>query len=64
MRRLSVDSGLAWDDVAPMTRVRTEYLETAFTHVGEVYGSFDQYVADGLKVSGSVVDRLRERLLH
>ncbi|WP_156365867.1 tyrosine-protein phosphatase [Nocardiopsis sp. NRRL B-16309] len=64
MRRLSVDSGLAWDDVAPMTRVRAEYLETAFGHVDELFGSFDQYVADGLKVSESVVERLRDRLLR
>ncbi|WP_121187963.1 tyrosine-protein phosphatase [Nocardiopsis sp. Huas11] len=63
MRRLSVNSGLDWEDVAPMTRVRPAYLETAFAHVDEVYGSFDQYVADGLKISETVVERLRERLL-
>jgi len=63
MRLLSEKSGLPWDEVVPMTRVRAEYLETSFGHIDEVYGSFDNYVVDGLKVSGGTVELLRERML-
>ncbi|OLT25054.1 protein tyrosine phosphatase [Nocardiopsis sp. CNR-923] len=63
MRRLSANSGLDWADLVPMTRVRPEYLETALTQIDEVYGSFDEYVAEGLKVSADTVERLRERML-
>lgn len=64
MRRLAEHSGLAWESVAPMTRVRAEYLRTAFDHVDEVHGSFDGYVTDGLKLSDGTLDRLRERMLE
>ncbi|WP_150242835.1 tyrosine-protein phosphatase [Nocardiopsis quinghaiensis] len=63
MRALAANSGLDWEEVAPMTRVRAEYLQTSFDHIDEVYGSFDNYVADGLKLSGAVVERLCERML-
>ncbi|MBE1457115.1 protein-tyrosine phosphatase [Nocardiopsis terrae] len=63
MRQLSRHSGLPWEDVEPMTRVRAEYLDSAFGHVDEVYGSFDNYVVDGLKLSGGTLESLRERLL-
>lgn len=64
MRRLAEHSGLAWEEVVPMTRVRAEYLETSYTHIDEVYGSFDRYAADGLKLSESTVEQLRERMLE
>ncbi|MDE3722655.1 MULTISPECIES: tyrosine-protein phosphatase [Nocardiopsis] len=63
MRMLSEHSGLTWEEVAPMARVRAEYLETAFTHVDEVYGSFDGYVSDGLGLSSATVESLRERMI-
>ncbi|WP_160050368.1 MULTISPECIES: tyrosine-protein phosphatase [unclassified Nocardiopsis] len=63
MRALARNSGLDWEQLAPMTRVRAEYLDTSYAHIDEVYGSFDNYVADGLKLSEATVERLRERLL-
>ena len=63
MRRLSEHSGLAWEDIAPMTRVRAEYLQSAFGHIDEVYGSFDGYVFDGLGLSSETVDALRARMV-
>ncbi|MFW6642435.1 tyrosine-protein phosphatase [Nocardiopsis algeriensis] len=63
MRLLAANSGLSWEEVAPMTRVRAEYLETAFAHADEIYGSFDTYVTEGLGLSTDTVDRLRHRML-
>lgn len=63
MRLLSEHSGLSWEDVQPMTRVKPEYLESAFDIVDEQYGSFDDYVVDGLKLSGGTIESLRTRLL-
>ncbi|PWV57472.1 protein-tyrosine phosphatase [Nocardiopsis sp. L17-MgMaSL7] len=63
MRQLSKDSQLPWEDVEPMTRVRAAYLDTAFAHIDELYGSFDAYVADGLGLSGGTVEALRDRML-
>lgn len=64
MRRLARHSALTWEEVIPMTRVRAEYLETAFAHVDEVHGSFDAYVTEGLKLSDATVEQLRERMLE
>ncbi|WP_433700294.1 tyrosine-protein phosphatase [Nocardiopsis sp. CA-288880] len=64
MRLLAENSGLPWEEVVPMTRVRAEYLDTSFRHIDEVYGSFDNYVVDGLELSGGTVDLLRERMLR
>ncbi|MEU3017536.1 tyrosine-protein phosphatase [Nocardiopsis sp. NPDC007018] len=63
MRQLSKDSQLPWEDVEPMTRVRAAYLDTAFDRVDEVYGSFDAYVAQGLKLSEGTLEALRTRML-
>ena len=52
MRLLSEHSGLEWEDVVPMTRVRAEYLHIAFEQVDAAYGSFDAYVSEGLRVNG------------
>ncbi|WP_116247337.1 tyrosine-protein phosphatase [Nocardiopsis sp. FIRDI 009] len=64
MRKLSANSGLDWEDLAPMTRVRPEYLDTALSRIDEVYGSFDSYVTGGLQISDGTVERLRERMLR
>lgn len=64
MRQLSQHSGLPWEDVQPMTRVRADYLDIAYAHVDELYGSFDNYVVNGLELSGGTVDQLKERMLH
>lgn len=64
MRFLSERGGLEWEDVAPMTRVRAEYLQAAFTHVDEEYGSFDEYVSSALGLSSATLEALRERLLE
>lgn len=63
MRLLSQNSGLAWEEVAPMTRVRAEYLHTSFSRIDEVYGSFDGYVSDGLGLSPATVKALRDRMV-
>lgn len=63
LKALSERGGLQWEDVAPMTRVRAEYLQTAFTNVDRTYGSFDEYVSSALKLSNATVEALRERLL-
>ena len=53
LKALSERGGLQWEDVAPMTRVRAEYLQTAFTNVDRTYGSFDEYVSSALKLSST-----------
>ena len=63
MRLLSEHSGLDWEDVVPMTRVRAEYLHIAFEQVDDAYGSFDTYVSEGLRVDGATLEALRERML-
>ncbi|NYE46427.1 protein-tyrosine phosphatase [Spinactinospora alkalitolerans] len=55
--------GIDADQVKPMLEVRTEYLETAFAEVDRVHGSFDGYVAGGLRLKPETVSALRERLL-
>ncbi|MEC3893899.1 tyrosine-protein phosphatase [Nocardiopsis alba] len=63
MRTISADSGLPWEDIAPMTRVRADYLEKAFTTVDTVYGSFDAYVAEGLGLSQATLEEFADRML-
>lgn len=63
MRSLAAKSGLEWEDVMPVARVRAEYLQTSFSHIDEVHGSFEGYVTDALGVSDATVERLRERML-
>lgn len=63
MRLLLEHSGLDWEEVVPMTRVRAEYLHTAFEQVESAYGSFDTYVTEGLRVHGATLEALRERML-
>ncbi|MBR8740326.1 tyrosine-protein phosphatase [Nocardiopsis sp. MG754419] len=63
MRKLSRHSGLPWSDIEPMTRVKPDYLNSAFGLVDEHYGSFDGYVVDGLKLSDATITSLRNRML-
>lgn len=64
MRMLSERGGLEWEDVAPMTRVRAEYLQASFTSVDEAYGSFTEYVSSALELSSATLGTLRERFLE
>ncbi|TDQ48217.1 protein-tyrosine phosphatase [Actinorugispora endophytica] len=56
--------GLDPATVRPMIEVRPEYLEAAYAEIDSVYGGFDGYVAEGLRLDPATVDALRERLLH
>ncbi|MBB6172770.1 protein-tyrosine phosphatase [Nocardiopsis mwathae] len=55
--------GIDPDLLQPLMEVRAEYLQSAFDEADRVYGSFEGYVADGLKVAPETVTALRERLL-
>ncbi|MBV2363602.1 tyrosine-protein phosphatase [Streptomonospora nanhaiensis] len=55
-----VDLELVW----PMVECRTSYLETAFTEVEKVYGSFGAYAAEGLGLAPGDLAALRERMLE
>lgn len=63
MRLLSQESGLPWEDIEPMTRVKPDYLDSAFGIVDQEYGSFDGYVERGLKLSGGTIENLKARML-
>lgn len=63
MRGLIRGTGIGWELVAPMARVRSAYLETAFTEVERVFGSFEGYVRDGLGAGSTTVSALRSRML-
>jgi protein-tyrosine phosphatase len=43
--------------------VESAWLDEAFHEVDQAYGSFDNYVRDGLKLSDATVAALRARLL-
>ncbi|GAA1084514.1 tyrosine-protein phosphatase [Nocardiopsis composta] len=64
VRRQAERGGIDPALMEPIVQVRRSYLETAFTELERVYGSFDGYVADGLKLTPRTVDRLRDRLLE
>ncbi|WP_046469103.1 tyrosine-protein phosphatase [Allosalinactinospora lopnorensis] len=61
---LTDSNGVDRELVAPIMLVRREYLETAFTEVERVYGTFTDYARDGLKLAPEVIGSLRERLLE
>ena len=63
MRLLSQESGLPWEDIEPMTRVKPGYLDSAFGIVDQEYGSFDGYVERGLKLSEGTIENLKVRML-
>lgn len=63
MRRQAERNGVDGDLLEPIIEVREEYLAEAFAQVERVYGSFDAYVSEGLKLPPDLVEALRERLL-
>ena len=50
--------------VEAMLTTRAETMESAFRVIDAAYGSFGNYLRDGLKLSDSDVAKLRERLLE
>lgn len=57
------EQGLEPELVRPMLEARPEYLEAAYAEVDAVYGGFDGYVAEGLRLAPETVAALRGRLL-
>ncbi len=52
------------DQIRPLLEVRREYLEAAFQTIDEKYGSFDNYLRKGLRLSDKEVAQLRATLLE
>jgi len=50
--------------IEPMIDASPSYLAAAFDEIGRTYGSFDEFLADGLGVSEDTQARLRQDLLH
>lgn len=50
--------------VKTIMTTRSETLEATFDNITKTYGSFDNYLRDGLKLSDSELASLRERLLE
>jgi protein-tyrosine phosphatase len=51
------------DEVRALLEVRPEYLEAAFTAIDEHYGSFENYLGQGLGIDEPTLQRLRTELL-
>ncbi|MEV0495385.1 tyrosine-protein phosphatase [Streptomyces atratus] len=49
--------------LSPLFDARAEYLAQAFTTIEETWGSTDRYLAEGLKLTPEILERLRGRLL-
>ncbi|MFE7711311.1 tyrosine-protein phosphatase [Streptomyces sp. NPDC057486] len=49
--------------LSPLFDARAEYLAQAFSTIEETWGSTDRYLAEGLKLTPEVLERLRGRLL-
>ncbi|MFI1797360.1 tyrosine-protein phosphatase [Streptomyces sp. NPDC020379] len=49
--------------LSPMFEARAEYLAAAFAAMEETWGTADRYLADGLGLTGTTRERLRQRLL-
>nr|WP_156002964.1 tyrosine-protein phosphatase [Streptomonospora sp. PA3] len=56
-------SGVDFELVRPMVECRNTYLEEAYAEVERVFGSFEDYVRDGLGLDRPTIDALRGRLL-
>lgn len=52
------------DKIAVMLGVEPAWLEAAFEQIDTTWGSFDNYVAEGLQLSAADVQRLRANLLE
>jgi protein tyrosine/serine phosphatase len=50
--------------VKAIIATRPETLQATFDTINKTYGSFDNYLRDGLKISDSDLARLREQLLE
>jgi protein-tyrosine phosphatase len=51
-------------EVNALLEVRPEYLEAAFTAIDERYGSFDNYLNEGLSIDKATLERLKASLLE
>ena len=51
-------------EVRAMMEVRPEYLEAAFAAIDEKYGSFEEYLHEGLGIDEATLERLRSNLLE
>jgi len=54
----------AADNVAVLMGVEPQWLEAAFAEIDSSWGSFDNYVTNGLQLSPADVRRLRDNLLE
>ena len=52
------------DKIAVMLGVEQAWLKAAFEQIDTTWGSFDNYVAQGLLLSAADIQRLRENLLE
>lgn len=50
--------------IKQLTGAKEEYLETAFTTIDSLYGSFDAYVREGLALTPADIARLQQLLLE
>lgn len=50
------------DLLAPVLGVRQEYLEHALDHMSQLYGTFEGYLTDGLRLSPAELDQLGDYL--
>ncbi|MEW2486402.1 tyrosine-protein phosphatase [Streptomyces sp. NPDC048411] len=50
--------------LSPLFDARAEYLAEAFSTIEETWGSTDRYLAEGLKLTPEILERLRGRLLE
>ena len=50
--------------VKAIMTTRPETLQATFDSINQTYGSFDNYLLDGLKVSDSELASLRDKLLE
>lgn len=57
------DDEEALDNLRALTSSEPEYLAATFETIKETYGSFDQFVQEGLKISQQEIERLRSLYL-
>lgn len=52
------------DNIEVLMGVEPDWLEAAFAEIDNSWGSFDNYVTNGLQLSPADVQRLRDNLLE
>ena len=63
--RLETADDAGWAEyLRPFLEVRREYIESSFAAVREGWGSFEDYLAEGLAISDAQLAQLRESLLE